>query len=58
MVVCGVKSTYVAYIQNWNVRYHSEANVDVKILFGKVTHLKDPEIREMLGRTRENFVIQ
>ena len=28
--------------------YWSKANLDVKILFGKITHLFDPEIREML----------
>ena len=28
--------------------YQSKADLDVKILFGKITHLVDPEIRKML----------
>ena len=28
--------------------YHSKANLDVKILFGIITYLIDPEIRKML----------
>ena len=30
--------------------YQSKANLDVKILFGKITHLLNPEIRSMLVR--------
>ena len=28
----------------------SKANLNVKILFGKITHLIDPEIRKMMKR--------
>ena len=30
--------------------YHSKANLYKKILFGKITHHLDPEIRKMLVR--------
>ena len=30
--------------------FQSKANLDEKILFGKITHRLDPEIREMLVR--------
>ena len=30
--------------------YQSKANLDVKILFGDITHLVDPEIRKFLER--------
>ena len=30
--------------------YQSQANLDEKILFAKITHLIDPEIRKMLVR--------
>ena len=28
--------------------YQSKANADEKVLFGKITHILDPEIRKML----------
>ena len=30
--------------------FQSVANLDGKILYGNITHLKDPTIRKMLGR--------
>ena len=30
--------------------YQSKANLDVKSLFGNITHLVDPEIRKMLEK--------
>ena len=30
--------------------YQSKANLDVKILFGKVTHPRDPEVRKKLSK--------
>ena len=37
-------------IKTYMLFYQSKANLDVKILFGKISHLLDPEIRTMLVR--------
>ena len=34
-----------------NVNYQSKANLDGKIMFGKMTHKLDSEIRKMLVRS-------
>ena len=42
-----MKSMWVIFKTNM-LTYQSKANVDGKILFGKITHDLDPEIRKML----------
>ena len=44
---CGIKSI-LAIFKTSILTYQSKVNIDVKILFGKVTHHLDPEIWKML----------
>ena len=44
---CGIKSSPPMFRTEILI-YQSRSNFDLKILFGKVTHLLEPEIREKL----------
>ena len=44
---CGVKSMR-PIVETSMLIYQSKANLDVKILFGKIKQLQDPEIMKML----------
>ena len=39
------RKKYVADIQTKSLVYQSKANLDEETLFGKVTHIEDPQIR-------------
>ena len=47
---CAIKSMWLL-LKNKILIYQSKANLDMKILFGKITHLIDPKIRKTLERS-------
>ena len=49
LAVYGIRSVYVIFKIKLLI-YQSKANLDVKILFGKITHYLDPEIKKILVR--------
>ena len=50
LVGCGIKSMRLIS-QTEMLIYQSKANLDEKVLFGKITHLQDPKIRNMFARS-------
>ena len=54
LVGCGIKSMGPIFKTKMLI-YQSKANLNVKILFGKITHYLDPEIRKVLVLVNGKF---